>query len=370
MSYIHGGDIYGDNTIKLDFSVNTNCLGMPREVKSAVIDSADAWEQYPDAFCRDLRKAAADFYSYDGTPFPEEWLVFGNGASDVLYTIISALRPKKAFLLAPGFSEYEKALNMYGCQTSRIYLKESDGFSAENIIENLDLIHYTENWNKIFILGNPNNPTGKYVPVESMEKIARFCKKTHTWLLIDECFQWFLQDRQGSSFVRKISNDFSHVIILNALTKICSVAGLRLGYGIIPDDKLRMRLDDYRQPWSVSVPAQVGGVAAFNKLSEQSNEDFIKKTLNHINTERQWLMEKLKSLGFKVYPSETNYILFRTSSDDTSDYKELCLKHGILIRSCGNFIGLNNHYYRVAVKIHSDNEILIDTLRHIKNVQQ
>ena len=85
MPYTHGGDIYGDAAVELDFSVNTNRLGMPQAVRDAVMASAAAWEQYPDALCRKLRRAAAAFYEADGTPIPEDWLVFGNGASDILY---------------------------------------------------------------------------------------------------------------------------------------------------------------------------------------------------------------------------------------------------------------------------------------------
>ncbi|MFQ8840916.1 MAG: hypothetical protein ACLR8P_08305 [Clostridium fessum] len=70
MPYTHGGDIYGDAAVELDFSVNTNRLGMPQAVRDAVMASAAAWEQYPDALCRKLRRAAAAFYEADGTPIP------------------------------------------------------------------------------------------------------------------------------------------------------------------------------------------------------------------------------------------------------------------------------------------------------------
>ena len=179
MPYTHGGDIYGDAAVELDFSVNTNRLGMPQAVRDAVMASAAAWEQYPDALCRKLRRAAAAFYEADGTPIPEDWLVFGNGASDILYAVVSAIRPKQAILLAPGFSEYEQALRMCGCEIRWLHLKDENGFSLESAREELyamlcdgsgdaskidsvpTLSSKRENvWEKILILGNPNNPTG------------------------------------------------------------------------------------------------------------------------------------------------------------------------------------------------------------------
>lgn len=387
MPYTHGGDIYGDAAVELDFSVNTNRLGMPQAVRDAVIASAAAWEQYPDALCRKLRRAAAAFYEADGTPIPEDWLVFGNGASDILYAVVSAIRPKQAILLAPGFSEYEQALRMCGCEIRWLHLKEENGFSLESAREELyamlfdgsedaskiasvpTLSSKRENvWEKILILGNPNNPTGRAISSTELERLAEVCRETHTWLMLDECFQWFLDTRRECSFIGNLLNGVGdHVILLNALTKICSMAGLRLGYGIIPNAGLRERLEKFRQPWSVSAPAQAGGVAAFAVLADHSEGNLLEWTVKSLQTERPRLAEKLEELGFIVYPSQTNYLLFRSPDEDSCDYKQGCLEHGILIRACENFEGLNRHYYRVAVRNRGENERLINILKEVQS---
>lgn len=387
MPYTHGGDIYGDAAVELDFSVNTNRLGMPQAVRDAVIASAAAWEQYPDALCRKLRRAAAAFYEADGTPIPEDWFVFGNGASDILYAVVSAIRPKQAILLAPGFSEYEQALRMCGCEIRWLHLKEENGFSLESAREELyamlfdgsgdaskidsvpTLSSKQENvWEKILIFGNPNNPTGRAISATELERLAEVCRETHTWLMLDECFQWFLDTRREGSFVGNLLNGVGdHVILLNALTKICSMAGLRLGYGIIPNAGLRERLEKFRQPWSVSAPAQAGGVAAFAVLADHSEGNLLEWTVKSLQTERPRLAEKLEELGFIVYPSQTNYLLFRSPDEDSRDYKQGCLEHGILIRACENFEGLNRHYYRVAVRNREENERLIHILKEVQS---
>ena len=390
MPYTHGGDIYGDAAVELDFSVNTNRLGMPQAVRDAVMASAAAWEQYPDALCRKLRRAAAAFYEADGTPIPEDWLVFGNGASDILYAVVSAIRPKQAILLAPGFSEYEQALRMCGCEIRWLHLKDENGFSLESAREELyamlcdgsgdaskidsvpTLSSKRENvWEKILILGNPNNPTGRAISATELERLAEVCRETHTWLMLDECFQWFLDTRRECSFVGNLLNGVGdHVILLNALTKICSMAGLRLGYGIISNAGLRERLEKFRQPWSVSAPAQAGGVAAFAVLADHSEGNLLEWTVKSLQTERPRLAEKLEELGFIVYPSQTNYLLFRSPDEDSRDYKQGCLEHGILIRACENFEGLNRHYYRVAVRNRGENERLINILKEVQSEEK
>lgn len=390
MPYTHGGDIYGDAAVELDFSVNTNRLGMPEAVRDAVIASTAAWEQYPDALCRKLRRAAAAFYEADGTPIPEDWLVFGNGASDILYAVVAAVHPKQAILLAPGFSEYEQALRMCGCGIRWLHLKEENGFSLESVREELYAILFDgsgdaskidsvptlsskhENvWEKILILGNPNNPTGRAISATELERLAEVCRETHTWLMLDECFQWFLDTRRECSFVGNLLNGVgAHVILLNALTKICSMAGLRLGYGIIPNAGLRERLEKFRQPWSVSAPAQAGGVAAFAVLADHSEGNLLEWTVKSLQAERPRLAEKLEELGFIVYPSQTNYLLFRSPDEDSRDYKQGCLEHGILIRACENFEGLNRHYYRVAVRNREENERLINILKEVQSEEK
>ena len=390
MPYTHGGDIYGDAAVELDFSVNTNRLGMPQAVRDAVMASAAAWEQYPDALCRKLRRAAAAFYEADGTPIPEDWLVFGNGASDILYAVVSAIRPKQAILLAPGFSEYEQALRMCGCEIRWLHLKDENGFSLESAREELyamlcdgsgdaskidsvpTLSSKRENvWEKILILGNPNNPTGRAISATELERLAQVCRETHTWLMLDECFQWFLDTRRECSFVGNLLNGVGdHVILLNALTKICSMAGLRLGYGIISNAGLRERLEKFRQPWSVSAPAQAGGGAAFAELADHSEGNLLEWTDKFLQAERPWLAEKPEELGFIVYPSQTNYLLFRSPDEDSRDYKQGCLEHGILIRACENFEGLNRHYYRVAVRNRGENERLINILKEVQSEEK
>lgn len=414
MAYTHGGDIYGDAAVELDFSVNTNRLGMPQAVRDAVMASAAAWEQYPDALCRKVRRAAAAFYESDGTPIPEDWLVFGNGASDILYAVVAAVHPKQAILLAPGFSEYEQALRMCGCEIRWLHLKEENGFSLESVKEELYAMlrdgsrdasktvspeknvkmesvsiesaqeHTQKNeiqegfpfkhenaWEKMLILGNPNNPTGRAISDDEMEELAEACRETHTWLMVDECFQWFLDTWRESSFVGNLLNGVgNHVILLNALTKICSMAGLRLGYGIIPNAGLRERLEKFRQPWSVSAPAQAGGVAAFAELADHSGGNLLEWTGEFLQAERPWLAEKLEELGFTVYPSQTNYLLFRSPDEDSRDYKQGCLEHGILIRACENFEGLDRHYYRVAVRNRGENERLINILKEVQSEEK
>ena len=108
----HGGDLYGRRAA-LDFSSNISPLGLPETVGHALVASMEAWDNYPDPFCRDLTAALAQHEAV-----PKDWIHFGNGAADLIFRFVQALRPRRALTLAPTYSEYERALAAVGCSIS------------------------------------------------------------------------------------------------------------------------------------------------------------------------------------------------------------------------------------------------------------
>lgn len=355
----HGGDIYGTHKIRQDFSVNTNPLGMPESIQKAVAAHPEDWIRYPDIHCRALREKLAAYYGQQGFSYLDaNDFICGNGASDVLYSLVFALRPKKALLPVPCFGEYRAALEAGGCQVLELPLREEDGFLPELSAQSELPDGAAGSWDDIdwLVIGNPNNPTGLALTSEQMEELAAFCLKKGIFLVVDECFQWFLDDADRYSSMGLLKQ-YENVFLLNAFTKIFAMAGLRLGYGICRDRSVLEQITSCRQPWSVSGPAMRAGLAALEVLEGTGFQQKIGKL---VREEREFLIHGLESLGFTVIPSRVNYILFRCPRDiDLAGY---CLERGILIRSCANYTGLDRRYYRVAVKLHEENKELLDCL--------
>lgn len=174
----HGGDIYGI-PIRLDFSVNINPLGTPETVRRAVINAASRIYQYPDPCCRKLVRKIAE---YEGVA--ESNIMCGCGAAELIFSFCAAVRPQKALELAPTFSEYSMALDSVDCKTDRYILKQEDGFALTKSF--LSAIE-EKCWDAVFLC-NPNNPTGRLISPELLEKICRICAETKTRLFLDECF--------------------------------------------------------------------------------------------------------------------------------------------------------------------------------------
>ncbi|MCQ2969231.1 MAG: threonine-phosphate decarboxylase CobD [Clostridium sp.] len=347
MKLTHGGDIY---TYKekfkkeaLDYSANINPLGMPKRVKEALIESIDSWVNYPDPLCRELKSDLAD-----NENIKNEYIILGNGAADIIFRLVYTLNPKKAIVLAPTFSEYEEALTSVGCSVQYHYLKEEDVFCLKD--DFIDCI--SDEIDMVFIC-NPNNPTGELVSIELLEKILIRCKEKKAMLVIDECFNDFIEEPNKYT-MKNFLEENKNLFILKAFTKIYAMAGLRLGYGLSSNQMLLNKMASASQPWAVSIPAQIAGVQALKE------KEYLKRTEKIIREESKYLREALLKLNMKIYGSKANYIFFR--DNDSQELKAYLESKGIMIRDCSNYVGLTKGYYRICIKEHSDNERLINEI--------
>ena len=355
---IHGGDIYSAKELLgrlknppsiLDFSANINPLGLPEGVKQAIRDSAGSFDIYPDPLCRELVSALS---VHEGVP--REWILCGNGAADVIYRTVYAVRPNKAMVLAPTFAEYEEALNAAGCKVVHYELRAEDGFQAGNgLLDALD-----ESLDMLFLC-NPNNPTGQLIEKDFLLKILRRCKKLGILLFMDECFNDFLEDPQEYT-TKEYLKAFDNLIILKAFTKIYAMAGLRLGHCISANTGLLKKLREAGQPWGVSAPAQVAGTRALEE------KIYLSKTKKLIREEREYLIPELTGLGITVIASNANYIFIKDDGTRSKPLHEMLFEKGILIRNCDNYKGLVPGYYRICIRKHEENITLIGVLKMIK----
>ena len=339
--YAHGGDVYS-HPVRLDFSANVSPLGAPEEVRAAVRASAERIERYPDPYCGELRDALAALH---GTG--RERIVCGNGAADLIFRFASALKPKRALLPVPSFSEYEAALAAAGCRVSFFPLERADGFALpepfpDAIGEDTGLV----------VLCSPNNPTGHSVPPELLLRVLDRCRETGTWLFLDECF-YELTDAEKAFSLDRSLRDGDRVFLLRAFTKAYGMAGVRLGYGICPDAGLLLAMSRAGQPWDVSVTAQAAGLAALGR------PDWPEAARELVRREKPRLAAALREAGCAVLGGDANYLFF----SGPEGLGEKLLERGVLIRDCGNYRGLGPGYYRVAVRTETENDELIRLLR-------
>lgn len=357
MEYQHGGDIY-TNSVNLDYSANINPYGLPKRVGEAICHAVEDSSRYPDSQSSALRKKLSGFHGVS-----EEAIVCGNGAADLIFQVVSAVRPEEALLITPSFLEYEQALHTVSCNITYYELKKETGFLL-NVQELISWMEESRIQFGMIFLCNPNNPTGFAVLKEDMEVFLDYCKSKQIFCVMDECFNEFLDEPQRYSVIESMNQrEFHSVFLLKAFTKIYAMAGIRLGYGICYDRNLLDRIHSLRQPWSVSSLAQAAGEAAL------SETEYVKNTRKLISSEREFLKSQLSSLGFYVYNSMANYIFFQDTREESIGEDKLLyqqmLSNKVLIRSCGNYRGLDGTYYRICVRQRKENEEFLSILKTI-----
>ena len=344
MTKIHGGDIYSLGKKVIDFSSNINPLGINDEIISALKKGIYNIKFYPDVECGELRNVISQKESID-----KKYIICGNGAAELIYNIVLAIMPKKALFTAPSFFEYERAVNIIQGEKKYYFLKYENDF---DIFENI--LDYIDNSIDMVFICNPNNPTGRCVKKVIILKVIEKCEKNSIFAVIDECFMDFVDNREKYSALEYL-DEYRNFMILKSFTKVYAIPGLRLGYALCSDCDIIEKMYLSRQPWSVSSFAQKAGIAAFE------NRDFVKKTVDFISNEREYIIKQFERLKIKYINSKANYILFKSEIN----LDEKLLKYGILIRNCDNYIGLGKGYYRIAVKRHNENKLLIKAIEEV-----
>jgi threonine-phosphate decarboxylase len=348
LDYKHGGNIYTlDNKENIiDFSSNINPLGPPPDFKEEILDACNIIEQYPDPNYTDMRKELEMLYGID-----KDYFILGNGGIQVIHNVIEFLDFSKALIIVPTFVEYEKALRRYNKTFEYYYLKEKDQF----ILNSNELLSTDLSDIDLVILCTPNNPTGVYLEKKELIKIVANLKELEINVLIDEAFIDFLDD--DMSMMDQVTI-YNNLIITRSITKFFAVPGLRLGFLSTSNKKLLKNINQFRESWSVNIFAN----QLFLKLFK--NNKYIEETKKFIVDEGDRLYNQLKEINaLKVYKPSVNYVFFKSEADIL--WKEELLKYHILIRHCNNYVGLNEKFYRIAVKNKTQNNLLIEVMNKI-----
>lgn len=348
MTPTHGGDWAGFEARygrpPLDFSVNVSPLGVPDGVRRALEGAAVSADRYPDPLCRSLRAAIAEREGVDA-----ERVLCGAGAADLIFRAVLARRPRLALLPAPSFTEYEAALRAADCRVAYFELRKENGFALDSGI--LEAI--TPETDMVFLC-QPNNPTGRTVPRPLLLRVLDRCRSTGTLLVLDECFCGFLDDPAAHSLVTELARG-EDLLILRSFTKLYALAGVRLGYCLAGDPALPDAMAAAGPPWAVSSLAQAAGLAALEE------DGYVRSVRALIRSERPRLAGRLAALGLRVIPGEANYLLFQCAAPLLGPLGE----RGILLRRCGDYRGLDDSWYRAAVRTPGENDRLIRAMEEV-----
>lgn len=327
---------------------NENSYGVPGYVIKSLKKNLKNIFRYPDKEYKELKIGIADKIGVSG-----ENIILGNGTDEIIdlvfkYKINSS---SKVLLFKPSFSLYKILVNIYSARPVEIPLGNNFEYNIEEVINNLKK-HNID----LLILCNPNNPTGTYINNNNLNRIIESLDEK-TLLLIDEAYLHYTTASDFPDAVelfRKFENK-KNLIITRTFSKIYSLAGLRIGYGIANKELIEI-LDRIRLPFNINTLANIAACVSLQ------NDKFIRicKTRNYQN--KIFLYEQLRKMNLKYIKSEANFVLIKLPQKANNIYQRL-LEQGIIVRPIIDE-GMEN-YIRVTIGTRKEIKKFLSALQKI-----
>lgn len=356
IKHIHGGNLWAaadkhglDPRELLDFSANINPQGASPLAVEAIKENLDTIIHYPDPNCSNLKTRVSAH-----TGIPVDNMLMGNGAVELIYLLLATLTPAKVLLPAPTFGEYESAVQIAGGQVVDYYLPGDKGYAVqvEDVLEQLPLVD-------MVVLCNPNNPTGTLLTAEQVLTITKAAAAQGVFVLVDEAFLDFRQDREDYSVAGYVE-EYPNLFVSYSLTKFLGIPGLRLGAGF-SNSALIQKLNARKDPWNVNCLAQLAGEVSLQDVA------YMQTTIELVEEEKNFLFSQLEKIsGLKPFPPSVNYIMIKLINGMTAkELQEALIAYKIMVRDCSSYKNLDKTFIRVAVKDRRSNERLIAALKEI-----
>jgi len=339
-------EMYGLSTV-IKLASNENPLGVSPVVQQVVTRNAARIFRYPE---NHTPRLVGELSRHLGVP--EECILVGNGSDEIIDMIIRM----KAI---PGRSNivcYENSFSMYRMCAKIAGVEYREVPRGEDCALPLDTMAQAADENTaMVIVTSPDNPTGLAASVEDLSVLAGVLPED-CLLVVDEAYIDFVWPPESYTPLQAFDK-FENLVVLRTFSKAYGLAGLRVGYGVLPKS-LAPYLKNARIPFTVNLLAEEAAIAALN------DDVFYNETLELVMRGREYFTNELTKLGCKVWPSQSNFVMFQPTKPAQQVFKAL-LKKGIIIRPLASF-GLGKNL-RVNVGTDAENKTFIETLGEILN---
>ncbi len=337
----------------INFGANVNPLGLSASVKAALASHLDILSSYPDREYTSLREVLSAYCR-----IPSDYILPGNGSSELISLLIDALSPKHTLILGPTYSEYSRELSFSGSTQEYYHLKEEQDFRLD--ADDLCTVLAKGNYD-LLIVCNPNNPTSSAILHDDMEKLLCFCADHGVFVMIDETYVEFAPDIEAVTAV-PFTQRFTNLCVLRGVSKFFAAPGMRLGYAVTGNPDFLRKMKEKQIPWSLNSAGAYAGELLFQ------DQDYIDRTRQLILTERGRMYDALSQLAsFKVFQPYANFLLLKILKEEKTafDVFETCIKNGLMIRDCSSFQCLDGEFVRFCIMMPEDNSRLLKVLEKV-----
>lgn len=283
-------------------------------------------------------------------------LVVGNGAAELISVLGDELHADRIAVPVPTFEEYLKRFKLGEVVP---YSPESRDFTPDSsrlraMIDQTDAL----------VLINPDNPSGRCLPVEEVLTLARYAQNAGKHLILDESFVDFADPDYCSSLLRQdVLDEHPNLIIVKSISKSYGVPGARLGVMASSQTDLARRVRARTPIWNINSFAEY-----FLQIVGKYEDDYV-EACQLLRAERARFQEALTRIdNVRVIPSQANYLLCElVGTTSSAEFAErILVEHGVLVRDCTGKVGMDDgQYIRVAVKTVADDDYFIVAARSV-----
>lgn len=334
---------YGiSDSIKL--ASNENPLEPSPKVVEAIKGAIENLNRYPDAGGYDLTKKISESLGIG-----QENIVLGNGSDEIIGMLTRALiqAGDEVIMPWPSFLIYD--IMVRGVGAIPVYVPLNSLSIDLNSIQS----RITPKTRMVFLC-NPNNPTGTVFSKTDFETFLESISEVV--VVVDEAYIEFVRDKECARSIDYLNADVA-IVTLRTFSKAYGLAGLRIGYGIMPQEIADL-INRIRLPFNANSLAQVAAIAALE------DKKFLQKTIDLVQDGLDFLCDSLERLGIKYFPSQANFFLIDVKKNADEVFEKM-LRQGVIVRSMSSY-GYPN-YIRINVGLYNENVRFIKTLEKVIN---
>ncbi|MCF8026243.1 MAG: aminotransferase class I/II-fold pyridoxal phosphate-dependent enzyme [Desulfobacteraceae bacterium] len=347
MIHGHGGNIFAaaealgcrpeDIT---DMSANINPLGPMPGLLEHLGQNIENVCRLPEVDAYRAVKAYACWQGID-----ENRIIAGAGTTEFLYLLPRALGIGSAIVAGPTYSDYADAMEINNVKYNYFMRKSKNRFKPDlNMLKK-----QAEDADAVFFC-NPNNPTAEFTDTEQLASLVR--SMPETLFAIDESYLPFVRGPENKTMAH---TGLSNLVVLQSLSKIHCIPGLRVGFCVAPEPAAE-KIRKYLPPWSVNSQAQAA--VLFIVQNSETAEAHAEKTRKYLQGQRAEIYKRLSDIpGLEAFDSDTTFMLMRAESFNAAEIADHMLASRLLIRDCSNFQGMDEHFFRISLKAPESNDL-------------
>ncbi|MGB3390949.1 MAG: histidinol-phosphate transaminase [Pseudaminobacter sp.] len=294
---------------------NENPDGCSPAVMAALASSAFEPWRYADPACTALRAALGERLRID-----ESRIVVGNGSEEMIAAISRALLVPGASVVTvvPSFGLHEIEPLAAGASVVKVPMSASLGFNLDALEQAIAAGPH------IVFLSSPWNPVGPGLDRPALERLVS-AMRPGTLFVLDEAYFEFADPDAPDGIELLRESGVAHVV-LRTFSKAYGLAGLRVGYAVCSDHEVARVIAAAKTPFNVNAAAQLAAIAALD------DEAWMKASVARIRAERMRIAAALEELGFRLAPSQTNFLFFDCHGDSSALAASL-LQEGIIVKA-------------------------------------